>query len=163
MFNRSELGLASRNPKAVRFQRAAPELEALIESLRTELTDYGGVLVLLDEQQKSIEQRSATGLLDNVAALKAQMELVAANRKRRNEASDTLAASLGLAPSTPLSDLISLLPRDYQPLLRALIEEINELLFRCHQRVLLNNLLLTNSAHPLHALTSELQADFFAA
>lgn len=137
------------------------ELEFLIAALRTELTDYGGMLVLLDEQEVLIREHSAAGLLDNVGALKAQMELVAANRKRRNELSDTLASALGLAASSSLGDVVALLPAEYQPLLRALIDEINELLFRCQQRVLLNNLLLTRQSPPLDVVT-EFRFDAFA-
>lgn len=120
-------------------------ITSLIEALRNELTDYGGMLVLLEEQQQLIELRSATALIENVAALKQQMEIVATNRKVRNRVAQRLLEALDLEKRTSFNELIPLLPIEYQPLLRALIDEINDLLFRCQQRVLLNSLLLTSA------------------
>lgn len=137
-------------------------IDELIDALRLELTDYGGMLVLLNEQEDLILEHSAAGLLENVAALRAQMELVAANRKRRNERSDTLAFALGLAASSSICALIGQLPREYQPLLRALVEEINDLLLHCQQRVIANNVLITRQSPPLRGITGELRFDAFA-
>lgn len=117
---------------------------ALIDVLRTELTDYGGMLVLLDEQQQLIELRSAADLIQNVAALKQQMETIARNRSRRSELMQQVLVTLELPPGTTFRALLPALPREFELLVHALVDEINEILFRCQQRVLFNKHLLSS-------------------
>lgn len=121
-------------------------LERVIESFRLEVVDYGEMLVLLEEQQRLIEERSAGGLLQNMAALKRQTEVIAENRRRRNELTGELALLFAASPGASFGELMRYLPGEYQPLLRALLEEINDLLSRCQQRVMINNLMLACSA-----------------
>ena len=62
------------------------ELEKLIATLREELTQYGELLALLEQQQDLIVSRSAEGLLENLGAINAQVPVVAAARQHRDQA-----------------------------------------------------------------------------
>jgi flagellar biosynthesis/type III secretory pathway chaperone len=121
------------------------ELEKLIETLREELTQYGELLALLEQQQDLIVSRSAEGLLENLGAINAQVPVVAAARQRRDELRKALAGAMTQPTTMSFRQLIALTPREYQPLLEALVDEINDLLMRSQQRLRQNHLLLSRS------------------
>lgn len=121
------------------------ELEKLIETLRDELTQYGELLALLEQQQDLIVSRSAEGLLENLGAINAQVPIVAAARQRRDQLRKELAVSLEQPTTISFRQLIGLVPKEYQPLLEALVDEINDLLMRSQQRLRQNHLLLSRS------------------
>jgi flagellar biosynthesis/type III secretory pathway chaperone len=121
------------------------ELDTLIITLREELTQYGELLALLEQQQDLIVSRSAEGLLENLSAINAQVPVVATAREHRDQLRKNLATALGQATTFSFRQLIVLIPSDYQPLLKALVEEINDLLIRSQQRLRQNHLLLSRS------------------
>lgn len=121
------------------------ELEKLIETLREELTQYGELLALLEQQQDLIVSRSAEGLLENLGAINAQVPVVAAARQRRDQLRKELAVAAGQSTTISFRQLITLIPKEYQPLLEALVDEINDLLMRSQQRLRQNHLLLSRS------------------
>lgn len=121
------------------------ELEKLIETLRDELTQYGELLALLEQQQDLIVSRSAEGLLENLGAINAQVPIVAAARQRRDQLRKELAAAMAQPTTLSFRQLINLTPKEYQPLLEALVDEINDLLMRSQQRLRQNHLLLSRS------------------
>lgn len=121
------------------------ELERLIETLREELTQYGELLALLEQQQDLIVNRSAEGLLENLGAINAQVPIVAAARQKRDLLRKELAAAMGQPTTISFRQLIAFTPKDYQPLLEALVQEINDLLMRSQQRLRQNHLLLSRS------------------
>jgi flagellar biosynthesis/type III secretory pathway chaperone len=121
------------------------ELEKLIETLREELTQYGELLALLEQQQDLIVSRSAEGLLENLGAINAQVPIVATARQNRDQLRKDLAIALGQSATYSFRQLITLVPKEYQPLLEALVEEINDLLMRSQQRLRQNHLLLSRS------------------
>ncbi len=121
------------------------ELEKLIATLREELTQYGELLALLEQQQDLIVSRSAEGLLENLGAINAQVPVVAAARQHRDQLRKDLAAAMGQPTTFSFRQLIVLVPSEYKPLLEALVEEINDLLIRSQQRLRQNHLLLSRS------------------
>lgn len=121
------------------------ELERLIETLREELTQYGELLALLEQQQDLIVSRSAEGLLENLGAINAQVPIVAAARQKRDQLRKELAAALGQPGSVSFRQVLSHVPKEYRPLLEALVEEINDLLMRAQQRLRQNHMLLSRS------------------
>ncbi len=121
------------------------ELEKLIETLREELTQYGELLALLEQQQDLIVSRSAEGLLENLGAINAQVPIVAAARQNRDKLRKELAVAMSQPTTISFRLLITLTPREYQPLLEALVDEINDLLTRSQQRLRQNHLLLSRS------------------
>ena len=120
-------------------------LNNLIAALREEMTQYGELLALMQEQQELIINRSANELLINLHDVNQQVEKIATHRERREAARRALVQSVGGTEDTTFKQMTALLPEEYQPLLNALVEEINQLLQRIQQWVRQNHLLLKRS------------------
>jgi flagellar biosynthesis/type III secretory pathway chaperone len=120
-------------------------VNTLIAALREELTQYGEVLALMQEQQQFIINRAAQDLLLNVNDVNEQMEKVAAARDQREACRRALVASLGGTEETTFRQMTGMLPDEVQPLLNALVEEINQLLQRIQRWVRQNYTLLKRS------------------
>lgn len=123
-------------------KRSVPEVQELIEALREELAECGAMLVLLDQQQKLIVNRRSDALLKNAGSMSAQIETLAAARTTRQRLSREAAEKLGCSDFSSFSQLVARSPSQHQWLLRALVGEINCILFHCQQRLLQNKLLL---------------------
>lgn len=121
------------------------ELNNLITALRDELTQYGEVLALMQEQQELIINRSANDLLLNLNAVNEQMERVAATRQQRELCRQQLVASLGGTDETTFREMTAMLPAEVQPLLDALVQEINQLLQNIQKWLRQNHMLLQRS------------------
>lgn len=121
------------------------ELNNLITALREELTQYGEVLALMQEQQELIINRAANELLINLNAVNEQMELVANARNQREACRKLLVASLGGTEETTFRQMTEMLPEEVQPLLNALVEEINHMLQNIQRWLRQNHMLLKRS------------------
>jgi len=115
-------------------------LSNLIEALREELKQYGEMLAVLDQQQNSVIQRQASDLLQNVASINSQADVITAVRHEREQHQRHVARQLDLPEDASFAAIIPLLPADYRPLVQALVQENNELLVRVHQRTRQNHL-----------------------
>jgi flagellar biosynthesis/type III secretory pathway chaperone len=122
-----------------------PALDPLIESLREELQQYGEMLALLDNQQEYVVTRAADDMLQTASEIQAQTGAIERARKTRDEHRRELAELLGRPSDTAFADLIPLMPEDYRPLVRALVDENNQLLHRIQQRARQNHVLLNRS------------------
>ena len=120
-------------------------LKSLIESLRLELQQYGEILALLDQQQELVVVRASDDLLRTVASINKQSTVIQSARQHRQSCQREMARFLEQSAETAFLDLIPLLPEEYRPLLRALIDENNQLLLRVQQRARQNHLLLNRS------------------
>ena len=120
-------------------------LKGLIESLRLELQQYGEMLALLDQQQELVVVRASDDLLRTVASINKQSTAIQSARQHRQSCQREMARLLERSTEAAFLDLIPLLPEEYRPLLRALIDENNELLLRVQQRARQNHLLLNRS------------------
>jgi flagellar biosynthesis/type III secretory pathway chaperone len=127
-------------------------LSNLIEALREELKHYGEMLALLDQQQSSVVQRHASELLQNVASINAQADVIAAARREREQHQRHVARQSDLPEDADFAAIIPQLPADYRPLVQALVQENNELLVRVHQRTRQNHLLLSHAVELLQQL-----------
>lgn len=132
------------------------ELEQLIRNLREELTQYGELLDLLEKQQDLIITGSAEGLLENLGTINLQVPIVAHVRETRDQSRRALATILGQPTTVPFSQLVSLIPPQYRPLLEALVDEVNDLLARSQQRLRQNHLLLSRSLNQMQQMISSL-------
>ena len=124
------------------------ELNNLITALRDELTQYGELLALMQEQQQFIINRSANELLLNLNVVNEQMEKVSVARNHREACRRALVATLGGTEDTTFRQMTEMLPpdyRDHQPQLNALVEEINQLLERIQKWLRQNHMLLSRS------------------
>jgi flagellar biosynthesis/type III secretory pathway chaperone len=127
-------------------------LHNLIEALREELKQYGEMLAVLDLQQSSVVQRHTNDLLQNVAGINAQADVIAAVRREREQHQRNVARQFDLPDDTSFAVIIPLLPADYRPLVEALVQENNELLVRVHHRTQQNHLLLSHAVELMQQL-----------
>ena len=121
------------------------DINQLIESLREEMTQYGELLALMQEQQELIINRQPQELLANLNEVNGQMEKIAVARQAREQARLALATQLGGTQETTFKQMTSQLPEEYQPLLEALVDEINTLLQKVQKWLRQNHLLLKRS------------------
>jgi flagellar biosynthesis/type III secretory pathway chaperone len=131
-------------------------IKELIEALRDELKNYGEMLALLDRQQEYLMTRAANEVSQSISLVQAQGVAIQEARKRREECRRAVAAAAGEAEDTSFKELISFLPADYQPMLKALVDENNELLFRVRRRARQNHVMLKRSVELMQQLLNSL-------
>jgi flagellar biosynthesis/type III secretory pathway chaperone len=129
-------------------------LHNLIEALREELKQYGEMLAVLEQQQDSVVRRRTDDLLQNVAGINAQAEVITAVRHEREQRQRKVALMLNLPEGAGFAAIIPLLPADYRPLVGALVQENNALLVRVQQRTRQNHLLLSHAVELMQQLIS---------
>ncbi len=127
-------------------------LHNLIEALREELKQYGEMLAVLEQQQQCVVQRQTSNLLQNVAEVNAQSNIIAAVRHEREQRRCDVARKLNLDDHAAFAVIIPHLPPDYRPLVQALVSENNALLVRIQQRARQNHLLLSHAMELMQQL-----------
>ncbi len=127
-------------------------LGPLIAALREELQQYGEMLVLLDRQQEQVKARSAGEIFQSISLIQAQAAAIQGARQQREKCRGAAALACRQPESASFTHLIPLLPPDYRPLLRALVDENNQLLGRVRQRARQNHVLLRRSVELMQEL-----------
>jgi hypothetical protein len=117
-------------------------IDHLIETLREELKNYGEMLLLLERQQKYLVTSAASEVPHSISVIKAHSAIIQEIQEQREQCRRALAKAAAQEADTCFTELIPLLPADYQPLLKALVDENNELLFRVRRRERQNHLLM---------------------
>lgn len=120
-------------------------IQQMLEDLRNELKEYGEMLALLEEQQDHLMARRADSLLDGVTRINAHTSVLKRMRTAREATQRSLAEAVRHPKCTGLLLLADYLPPDYRPLVKALVEENNQLLTRVQQRGRQNFLLLSRT------------------
>jgi hypothetical protein len=131
-------------------------LKKLIESLRDELKNYGEMLVLLERQQAQLVTRAAHEVSHSISLIQAQGVVIQEVREQREKCRRAVAEAAGQEENTCFAELILLLPADYQPLLKALVNENNELLFRVRRQARQNHLILQRSVELMQEVMNSL-------
>lgn len=131
-------------------------VKKLITALREELQQYGEMLARLDEQQDSVLQRKADNVLLSVDSVQNQTIVLSQFRDAREHLQQEIASELGLPLQATLQEIIVRLPEVYRPLVHALVQENNDLLFRVQQRARQNHLLLSRSLELMQELLGSL-------
>jgi len=116
--------------------------EDLLEILRDELQEYGGLIGLLNAQQQSILNRRPDSLLEINQTVQTQMEASQILQRKRQGFVHNLAESLGQPDSSSLSELVSHFPEVTQPMFLSIIDEINSLISQVRNKVEQNQRLL---------------------
>lgn len=132
------------------------DVEQLIAALREEMQQYGEMLALLDHQQEQVKARFAQEVFHSVGMIEAQAAVIQKVRTRREERRQHLAKNAAQREEASFAELISTLPPDYRPLVKALVEENNHLLARVRQRAHQNHLLLRRSLELMEGLITSL-------
>jgi len=133
-------------------------LNSLIESLRDELKNYGEMLALLDRQQEFLIIRAANEVTHSITLAREQGSAIEEARQRREVSFRQVAEKAGQPGITSFVELIPLLPTDYQPLVKALTDENNELLLRVRLRARQNQLILKRSVELMHQVMKSLDS-----
>ncbi len=126
--------------------------ETLVESLRAELEQYGGMVRLLEEQQECLIRRDATRLVVLAEQLVDVSETAATIRRRRELTVRTFALEHGHGAEITLRRLLPSLEIEVRPLVRALIDEVNRLIHRTRQ--------MSRQNHAMFSRAVTLQQDF---
>lgn len=118
---------------------------SIADDLRAELADYGEMLRLFEEQQRSIFNREPEDVLRFAHEIEAQAARLADTRTRRETAVSEFAVNHGQPSTTSLRAMLPLIEVDARPLLEALIDEVNALLHRVRRTSRHNQTLLSRT------------------
>ena len=123
-------------------QTGTSDWSPVVDALRSELAEYGGLLRLFEEQQDRILALDASAVADYVPKLEQQAAAARYCRNTREDAVRGYATSHGCPADRTLRQLLTEFPVDVRPLLEALIDEINHLISRTKKRTHQNQLML---------------------
>ncbi len=140
---------------------AVPTWTPVVEALRSELAEYGGLLQLIDGQQKKIFALDSEGVAEFVPQLEQQAETARERRDEREAVVRDFARAHGQPTERPLRQMLTAFPAEVRPLLEALIDEINHLLQRTKQRTRQNQLMLRRLVELHHELVPALRPQAF--
>jgi len=117
----------------------------LIEALRNEMQEYGGLLSLFTDQQTAILERNPDAVVAMQNEIRLQVEAIHACRKLREKTARDLAIEVGQSPESSVRQLIESCEAMVRPLLNALIYEVNQLISKTRRRGQQNQMLLARS------------------
>src|SRR5262245_53549113 len=109
-------------------------LQSFIDALRSELQQYGALLALLEDQDAPGTCRTSDSLLTLAQEVEAQSHALDIARNQRASSQKQLAWALGSPEVDSFQRIVSSLPAEYRPLVCALTQEVNELLYRLKER-----------------------------
>lgn len=135
--------------------------EFIAECLRAELADYGGLLHLFEEQQRSLFDRNPDDVLRLANAIEGQARSVGESRCRREQAVAAFAQAHGKPSTTTLRAMLPLIDADARPLLEALINEVNTLLHRVRRTSRHNHTLLSRTLEVHQETLQQLRPNSF--
>jgi flagellar biosynthesis/type III secretory pathway chaperone len=135
--------------------------EPLIDILRGELQEYGGLFNLLGQQQDRIIERKPDAVLSINDEIELQTRTVAELRSRRESFVDDLLVRVGQPAPGSLRKLIPHLPDFVQPLLEALMTDINHMVRRNRHKARQNHLLLSRAVQLTEETLRVLQPENF--
>ncbi len=119
--------------------------EAIAECLRSEISEYGCLLHLMEEQQRCIFGRDPRAVLKSNALIRAQVDVLEDCRRRREEKAAAFAAGHGRPATATLRSLLPFVVPEGRPLVEALIGEVNRLIHRVRRTMRLNQRLLAGT------------------
>jgi len=130
--------------------------EDLADMLRDELQEYGEFLVLLDEQQHAILSQDADLLRDLDQDIQRQIQNTQDMRERRTDMVVTFAELAGFPKDASLRQILPCFPQSAQPLMLALINEINSLIEKTRRALRQNHMLLARASEVTEKLIAAL-------
>lgn len=135
--------------------------EIITESLRNELQEYGALLGLFADQQANLLRRDATAVLELATSIEEQVQTMQYCRERREEATLKFAAENRQPSSATLRQLLAYFPAEVQPLLQALIDEINHLIHRIRRGARQNQVMLSRTVEAHEEALRTLRPDLY--
>lgn len=138
-----------------------PVWHSITEALRQEITEYGALLHLFEQQQHRLFARDAEGVLQLSTDIETQVRTLHDCRRRREELVAAYAVAHGEPASATLRSLLTSFAAEVRPLLEAMIAEINVLIHRVRRVSRHNHTLLARSVETHQQLLRQLQPDAF--
>jgi hypothetical protein len=126
----------------------------LLAALQLELQEYGALLHLFDMQRDCAVHHDPAGYLELIPRVEQQIEHLNRCRLDREALIRQVAVECGNPEASTLSALTPGCPPARQPLLRALIEEINNLTIRVQRRLRQNCELLARCVETARDIVS---------
>jgi flagellar biosynthesis/type III secretory pathway chaperone len=133
----------------------------ITECLRRELSEYGCLLRLFEDQQSSLFHRDAANVLRLSAEIEQQVRFLHESRRTREESVATFAISQGHPVNATLRSLLPHFSAEVRPLLEALIGEVNVLIHRVRRASRHNHTLLARTVDIHQEMLRTLQPDTF--
>lgn len=125
--------------------------ESLVDCLRAEVEEYGGMLRLLEEQQLCLIRRDADRLQELAVAVDGATQSADAVRRRREDAFRAFAAAQGCDASATVRAILPAIEASARPLIEALVQEVNRLVYRTRR--------FARQNHEMLARACQLQQD----
>lgn len=122
-----------------------PTWQGIADDLRAELAEYGALLALFADQQKSLFERDPGAVLRLSSAIEVQVRTLEGCRRRRETAVAGFAAAHAQPAGSTLRSLLPLIDPVARPLIEALIGEVNHLLHRVRRTSRHNHTLLAKA------------------
>lgn len=138
------------------------EWSSIADILRQELTEYGALLNFYEEQEQALFDRNADKVLQLSTQIEQQVQIMQDCRNRREHLVTTFAVAQGQSGSSTLRSLLPLFEREVQPLLVALINEVNVLIHRIRRITKHNRVLLASAVESHQQTLRALRPDAFA-
>lgn len=135
--------------------------EIIADHLRNELQAYGGLLALFEDQQTHLFRREPDAVLELAQTIERSARATAEQKLAREMAVRAFAESRGYSADLPLRELITLFPTDVQPMLDALLDEINRLIHRVRRGARQNQQLLTRAIEMRQEMLQTLRPSAF--
>ena len=126
--------------------------EALVDALRDELVEYGGLLNLFEDQQKAILQRRPEVVLEVTTSIEEQLRTIEGLRSYREDLVRKSSRSVQTTPDGLVQEVIGYFPEAVRSLVNALVDEVNNLLIRTKRRARQNQMLLVRSIEVSQAI-----------
>lgn len=136
---------------------AEKDWNPLVDLLRHEVQEYGGLYNLLERQQGEIFQRDPQLVLDTNSEIESYMSAMGSLRDQRETLVREMARGCGADEEQPLSKLLVHFPDFMQPMLQALVDEINAMIRRTRQKARQNFMLLSRTMEINHETMQRLQ------
>ena len=133
--------------------------DPLVELLRYEVQEYGGLYNLLVRQQQEIFKRDPQQVLDTNAEIESYMADMGNLREQREGCVRQMARAFGADEQLPLSKLLHCFPEFARPMLQALVDEINQMIRRTRQKARQNFMLLSRTMEMTHETFKALQPE----
>jgi flagellar biosynthesis/type III secretory pathway chaperone len=135
--------------------------QTVAERLRSEITEYGQLLRLFEDQHGLIMRNTPASVLDAGRAIENQVRILDRERRLREEAVAEFARSHDQPASATLRSLIPFVDVEARPLFKALIADINLLIHRVRRDSRRNHRLLQCVVDCHQELLRRLRPDTF--
>ncbi len=135
------------------------EWEPLVDVLRDELQEYGGLYNLLDRQQEEIFRREPDVVIETNEEIEHYMAGMGELRLKREEMVGALAERYDCDKDLSLKKLIPELPEFARPLLQALVDDVNHMVDKTRRKARQNFLLLSRTMELTQETIRSLQPD----